>query len=110
MITCAHGGVGLALLHTHSHIMRDLGKESILAAFALDVSHQEVARIIDELEQSAQDVFNAAGREAWVPILAATNIVCHDLGVCTWNAGSYVCQRCRICLPQAQDTSLIIAL
>lgn len=78
--------------------MRDLGKESILAAFALDVSHQEVARIIDELEQTAQDVFNAAGREAWVPILAATNIVCHDLGVSTRNSGSNSCQCFRLYL------------
>lgn len=62
--------------------MRDLGKESILAAFALDVSHQEVARIVDELEQIAQDVFNAAGSDAWVASSAATSIVCSDLGVC----------------------------
>ena len=33
--------------------MRDLGKESILAAFAMDVSHQEVARIIDEVRTLA---------------------------------------------------------
>lgn len=65
--------------------MRDLGSESILAAFALDVSHQEVARIIDELEQIGHDVVNAAGYDAWVTGEAAMRVICADLGVCAFS-------------------------
>eukprot|EP01134_Creolimax_fragrantissima_P004150 CFRG4150T1 len=52
----------------------------LIDKFGVNVSHQEIARILDELEQTCEDVNFAAGEHAWIPVEIAQNIILTDLG------------------------------
>ncbi|KNC70182.1 hypothetical protein SARC_17295, partial [Sphaeroforma arctica JP610] len=49
------------------HLMEPCLSE-LIENFGVDVSHQEIARILDELEQTCEDVNFAAGEHAWIPV------------------------------------------
>ena len=72
---------------------------------SLDISHQEIDRILKTVEEMYSETKANAPDMEWMPVDAVGNLICFELGCAAHPSNSY--QRMPACLhPDVQDSML----